>query len=148
MHAVSLVVVDRHDRRVDRDFVEVRSSEPAQLRVQIGVDAARQQRVVAEVDARHHVRHAERDLLGLREEVVRIAIEDHASDALHRDQLFGNDLGGIEHVEREGSRFLLREGLDAELVLGTRTAFDRFPKIAAMEVRIRAGDLDRLVPVE
>ena len=55
----------------------------------------------AEVDARHDVRRAERDLLGLGEEVVRIAIQHHAADRLHRHQFLGHDLGRVEHVEAE-----------------------------------------------
>ena len=63
MHPVALVVVDRRDRRVDRDLVEVLAAEPRRLRVEVRVIAACQQRVVAEVDAGHDVAGAERDLL-------------------------------------------------------------------------------------
>ena len=52
VHAVALVVVDLRDRRVDRDLVEVRPAEPRDLRVDVRVDAAGQQRIVGEVDAR------------------------------------------------------------------------------------------------
>ena len=39
-----------------------------------------EQRIVGEVDARHDVRRAERDLLGLGEEVVRVAVEHQPAD--------------------------------------------------------------------
>ena len=101
-----------------------------------------------EIDARHDVRRAERHLLGLGEEVVRIAIEHQPPDRADRHQLLRHDLGRIEHVEAEAFRLLFGEDLQPELVLGIRARFDRFPQIAAMEVRIGAADLDRLVPVE
>jgi hypothetical protein len=51
MEAVALVVVDLGDRRIDRDLVEVGAAQAQQLRVEVAVVAALQQRVVAEVDA-------------------------------------------------------------------------------------------------
>jgi hypothetical protein len=48
VHAVALVVVHLRDGRVDRDLVEVRAAEPRDLRVDVGVDAAGEQRIVAE----------------------------------------------------------------------------------------------------
>ncbi len=74
MEAIALVVVHRRDWRVDRDLVEVRSAEPRDLRVDIRMDASGQQRIVAEIDAGHDVCRAERDLFGLGEEVVGIAV--------------------------------------------------------------------------
>ena len=47
MHAVALVVVHLRDRRVDRNLVEVRAAEPRDLRVDVGVNAAGEQRIVA-----------------------------------------------------------------------------------------------------
>ena len=41
VHAVALVVVHLRDRRVDRDLVEVGAAEPRDLRVDVGMDAAR-----------------------------------------------------------------------------------------------------------
>ena len=99
MHAVALVVVHLRDRRVDRNLVEVRAAEPRDLRVDVGVDAARQQRIVGEVDAGHDVRGAERDLLGLGEEVVGIAVQHHPADRHDRHELLGHDLGRVEDVE-------------------------------------------------
>ena len=71
------------------------------------MNAAGEQRIVREVDAGDDMRDAERDLLGFGEEVVRIAIQDHPADRNDRHQLLGNDLGGIEHVERERPRPVL-----------------------------------------
>ena len=99
VHAVALVVVHLRDRRVDRDLVEVRPAEPRDLRVDVGVDAPGEQRIVGEVDAGHDVRGAERHLLGLGEEVVGIAVQHQPADRRHRHQLLGHDLGRVEHVE-------------------------------------------------
>ena len=99
-----------------------------------------------EVDAGHDVRGAERDLLGLGEEVVGIAVEHQLADRHDRHQLLRHDLGRVEHVEGERLGLLLGEDLQAQLVLGIGARLDRFPEIAAVEVGIGAGDLDRFVP--
>ena len=66
-----------------------------------------QQRIVAEVDAGHDVRGAERDLLGLGEEVVGVAVEHHLADRRQRHELLGHELGRVEHVEAEALGLLL-----------------------------------------
>ena len=83
VHAVPLVGLRSGQRRVDGDVREVRTAQPRELRVQVGEQPALQQRVVREIDARHNVRDVECDLLRLSEEVVRVAVEHHAANALH-----------------------------------------------------------------
>ena len=63
-----------------------------------------------------------------------------------RHELLGNELGRVEHVEAETLRIFFGENLDRELPFGIVAGFDRFPQIAAVEIRIGAGDLDRFVP--
>ncbi len=46
VHAIALVVVNLRERRVDRDLVKVRAAQPRDLRVDVGVDAPGQQRIV------------------------------------------------------------------------------------------------------
>ena len=99
--AVALVVVRLGDRGVDRNLVEVGSAEPQQLGVEVRMDSAREKRIVGKIDPRHQVLDAERDLLGLGEEVVGIAVEHHPAHRLTGDKLLRDDLGGIEHVEGE-----------------------------------------------
>ena len=94
----------------------------------------------------HDVRGAERDLLGLGEEVVGIAVQHQLADRHDRHQLLGHDLGRVEHVEGERLGLLLGEDLQAELVLRVGAGLDGLPQVAPMEVGIGAGDLDRLVP--
>ncbi len=141
MWAVALVVVDRRHRLVDRNLVEVRAAEPAQLRVGVREQPALQQRIVGEVDARHDVPRMERHLLGLGEEVVGVAVQRQPADALHRHQLFGDELGRIEQIEVELVLVLLLDHLDAELPFRKVAVLDRLPQIAAVEVRVLAGDL-------
>ena len=96
-----------------------------------------QQRIVGEVDARHDVRGAERDLLGLGEEVVGVAVQHQPADRHDRHQLLRDDLGRVQHVEGEAFGLLLGEELKPELVSGIGARLDRFPEIAAVEVRNR-----------
>ena len=77
-----------------------------------------QERVVRDVDTRREVAEVERRLLGLREEVVRVVVEDHPPDDRDRHLLLGDDLGRVEHVELELLEGLLGEQLHAQLPLG------------------------------
>ena len=70
------------DRPVDRDLVEVRPAEADELRVGVREEPPLEQRVVREVDAGHDVADVEGDLLRLREEVVRVAVERQRADPL------------------------------------------------------------------
>ena len=144
--AVALVVVDRRERAVDRELGEVRAADAAELGVDVGEQAALQQRIVGEVDAGHDVAGMERDLLGLGEEVVGVAVERQLADAAHRNQLLGDELGGVEQVEAELVLVLLLDDLQAQLLLREVAALDRLPEVAAVEVGVLAGDLLRLVP--
>src|SRR5690606_29442096 len=58
---ITLTIVIRCNRTVDRDFVEVRPAQTADLRVGVGKQATLQQRIVGEVDAGHDVARAERN---------------------------------------------------------------------------------------
>jgi hypothetical protein len=85
-------------------------------------------------------------LLGLGEEVVDVAVEHHLPDDLQRDDLLGDQLGRIEHVEVEAVGGLLVERLDAEFPLREIALGDRLEQVAAMKVRIGAVDLHGFVP--
>ena len=58
---------------IDGQLVEIRAAQPQQLRIKVGEQPALQQRIIGEVDAGHDVGGTERHLLGLREQIVRIA---------------------------------------------------------------------------
>lgn len=110
------------------------------------MDPARQQRVVGEVQAGHDVRGAESHLLGFGEEVVGVAVEHHAPDDLHWHQLLGDQLGRVEDVEAELLGLFLREDLQAQFPLRVLAGLDCLPQVAAMEVRVGARNLHRLLP--
>ncbi len=125
--------------------MEIRAAEPADLSVRVGKQPTLQQRVVGEIDARNHVTRMERGLLGFREEVDRVAIQQHPTDDLDGNNFLRNDLGRIQNVEVETGCLLFVERLDAKFPLGKSALVDGI-EVAAMEVRVRAVDLDRLVP--
>src|SRR4030095_8116259 len=139
MHPVTLVVVHLSDRRVDRNLVKVGSTETRDLRIDVRVDAAREQRIVGEIDARNHVSRTERDLLGLGKEVVGVAVQHQLADGLYGYQLLGNDLRGVEDVEGETLGIFFSEDMETEVVFRKDPRLDRFPQIAAVKVRVRAG---------
>jgi hypothetical protein len=72
--AIALVVAHLSKGAVDRDVVEVRPARADQLGVEVGEIAHLQQRVIGEIDTWHHVSGVEGDLLGLGEEVIRVAV--------------------------------------------------------------------------
>jgi hypothetical protein len=120
----------------------------AELRVEVGKQAALEERVVREVDAGHDVGRAEGDLLGLGEEVVGIAVEGELADAAQRHERLGPDLARVEGVERELVLVGVVDHLHRELVLGKGAALDGLPEIAAVEVSVLAGEFLRFVPDE
>ena len=146
--AVALVVVQGRQRGVDGDFMEVGAAQARDLRVHIRVDAALQQRVVGKIDAGYDVRRAKGHLLRLGEKIVGIAVQDHLADGDQRHQFFGNQLGGIEHVERKRFGLRFREHLEGQLVFGILAALDGFPQVAPVKIGIGAADLDGFVPHE
>jgi hypothetical protein len=63
-----------------------------------------------------------------------------------RDQLFGDDLGGVEDVEIEAVGEVLVEHLQAQVPLRAVAGLQRLPQVAAVVVGVRAVDLHGLVP--
>src|SRR5512141_1235452 len=98
------------------------------------MDASGQQRIIREVDAWHHVRRTECDLLRFREKVVWVAIEHHAAHRHYRHELFGNDLRGVENVEAESLAVFFREDLKPELPFRILACLDGLPQVATMVV--------------
>ena len=146
VQAVALVVVHRCNGRIDRDFMKVRPAQAGYLGVDIGMNAPSQQRVIREINTRHHMRGAKGHLLGLGKEVVRIAVQHHAAHRLDRDQFFRNNLGRVQDVKAELLCLFLGEDLHAQLVFRVGTCLDPLPQVAPVVVRVGTGNLDRLVP--
>ena len=126
--------------------MEVRAAQPDQLRIGVREQPALEERVVAEVDPRHDVADVERDLLGLREEVVGVPVEGQLADPLDRHQLLRDQLRRVEEVEAERELVLLLDDLQAELPLREVPCGDRLPQVAPVEIRVLARDLLGLVP--
>lgn len=110
------------------------------------MDAPGKQRIVGKVDTGNDVGDTEGNLFGFGEEVIRVAIEHHTPYFLHRHELFGDQLGGVEDIEAELLRLLLGEHLQPEFPLGIGPCFDPLPKIAPVIVGVGTGDLHRFVP--
>ncbi|CCJ84202.1 hypothetical protein BN133_579 [Cronobacter dublinensis 582] len=146
VHAVALEIMVRAGRAVNRDFVEVRPAEAAYLGVGVGEQTPLQQRIVREIEPRHNMPRMERRLFVFRKEVIRVAVQHHFADQLHRHQLFRDKLGGIQQVEVEFKLIFFRDELHAELIFRVVARLDGFPQIAAVEVRVTAGQFLGLIP--
>ncbi|CCK06684.1 hypothetical protein BN128_514 [Cronobacter sakazakii 696] len=146
VHAVALEIMVRAGRAVNRDFVEVRPAETAYLGVGVREQTALQQRVVAEIQTRHNMARMERGLFVFGEEVIRVAVQHHFADQLHRHQLFRDELGGIEEVKIKLKFVLFRDQLHAEFIFGVVARFDGLPQIATVEIRIAPGEFLRFIP--
>ena len=86
-----------------------------------------QQRVIAKIDPGNDVCRAKRHLLGLGKEIIGISIQDHPANLDHRNQLLGNELGGVQHIEAEGVRLFLRESLQAQFPLWINSGLNGVP---------------------
>ena len=146
VHAIALEVVVRAGRAINRDLVEVRSAQSADLRIGIGEQTPLQQRIVSEVQPRYDVARMESSLFVFGEEVIRVAVEDHFADALHRHQLFRNQLGRIQQVKIIFEFIFFRDELEAQFILRIIARFDGFPQFTAMEIRIAPRQFLRLIP--
>ena len=146
VNAVALVVVDRCNRRVNRNLVKVRTAKTRQLGVEIRMVAPHQQRVVCEIDARNNVLRAKCHLLGFSKEVVGVAVQYHPANRLDRNEFFGNQFGGIQNVEAELLGLRFGKNLHAQFPFRIGTRLDTLPQIATVEIRISAGNLHRFVP--
>ena len=125
---------------------EIRSAQPLELSVEVGKVAALQQWIIRKINSRYDVLRAERDLLGLGEEIVYHPVQHEAADGAERYQLLRDDFGGVEHVEIEAGSEILVEELQPELPFRVIAILDCLPEVAAVEVGIGAVDFQRLVP--
>src|SRR4249920_43696 len=90
--AVSLQVMHRALWPVDWNLIEVRSTQTAQLGVQVREQPPLQQWIRGEVDSGNDVPRMKGDLFGLRKEIVWIAIQYEPSDWHHGHHLLGYEL--------------------------------------------------------
>jgi hypothetical protein len=113
----------------------------------VGEEAALQQRIVGDIDARHEVAGVEGDLFRFGEVVLRIAVQGEQADRAHRGELFGHELRRVEQVDAfEGLVLGVGHDLEAELPSGAVAAFDGVGEVASVEVGVEAVDHLGLFP--
>ncbi len=96
--AVAMISVDRALGLVDRQRFVV-NAHPIAMRVGVAHDARLQHLVGRIAHAGNHVGRRERGLLHLGEVVLRIAVQLHHGDFLHRILLVRPDLGQVKRIE-------------------------------------------------
>ncbi|MOA01014.1 hypothetical protein D3C78_1203990 [compost metagenome] len=69
----------------------------------------------------------ERHLFVFGKEIIGVAVEYHFANQLYRDQLFRDELGGIEQVKIKFELILLRNQLQPKLVFRIIARLDRLP---------------------
>jgi len=126
--------------------MEIGTTQSAQLRIEIRKEPSLQQRIFREIESWNQMARAERDLLGLCDEVIRIAVQDHLADHLQRHKFFRDQLRGVEKVELEACGCFFIKDLQTKLELRKITGGNCFPQIPAVEVRISAADLYGFIP--
>ncbi len=88
------------------------------------------------------------DLFIFGEEIIRITIQHHFTDALHRNQLFWDQLGRVEQVKIELEFVFFRNELQPQFVFRIIACFNSFPQIAAMKIGITTGKFLRFIPYQ
>lgn len=144
--AVTVVVVDRDPRHVDGELFKVGTAVAVKLRIEVREQATLQQRVLAEVNAAHDVAGLEHGLLRLGKVVGWVAVKLQHAQLRERNELLGDDFGGIEQIEAERQRLVLINDLDGELPLRSVAGLDGIPEVLAVEVGVLAGKNLRLFP--
>jgi len=104
--------------RVDRNLVEIGSSQSGHLSVNIGEKAALQERIIREINAGHNVRGTERDLLRFGEEVAGPASSTMRPITFNGASSSGMSFGRVQMIKWKLIRLLLREKLNRKLPLG------------------------------
>ena len=97
-HAITLVVVDRADRTVDRQLLGV-GTDTVAVCIGVGPQTSLQHAVRGGADTRHEVGRREDGLFDFREVVLRVAIELHLADFHQREVTVRPHLGQIERVD-------------------------------------------------
>lgn len=94
MHAVTLEIMVRAGRTVNRNLMEIRPTKTTDLCIGIGEQTSLQQRIVGEVQSRHDMPRMESRLFVFSKEVIRVAIEHHFADTLNGHQFFRDKFAG------------------------------------------------------
>ncbi|SRN44289.1 Uncharacterised protein [Shigella flexneri] len=148
MHAVTLEIMVRAGRAVNRNLMEIRPTKTTDLCIGIGEQTSLQQGIVGEVQTRNNMTWMECCLFVFGKEVIRIAIEHHFADTLNGHQFFRDQFGWIEKIEVELEFIFFRNQLEAQFVFRKIACFNGFPQLAAVEVRVTSGEFLCFIPNE
>ena len=127
-------------RPVHRDVVVVHAQAVA-LRVAVREQAALQQLVGRQPDARHEVRRRERGLLHLGEVVLGVAVQLQRAHLDQRELLLAPRLRDVERVLLVVLRRGLVHDLDAEAPAGELAALDGVEQVALVALAVARDDL-------
>lgn len=133
--SVAVVVHNGADRPVDRELLKV-DTDPTQLSVLVTEVPSLKQRIIRESNAWRNVSSTESDLLGLREILVRVAIQFKLADVLNGHKLFGPDLGGVEYVKFELVFLAFRNYLHTKVPPRVGLGLDGLPEICRANVSV------------
>jgi hypothetical protein len=142
---VLLEVVHRALRRVDRQMGEVGTAEPLELGVEVGEVAALQQRIVRRSRCRARRSGCRTRPARSRRRSCRRPGRAPAADDTDRHLLLGMILVASSTSNANLSAKASSKTCTPSSHSGSRR-HDRVPQVAAVEVRVGAVDLDRLVP--
>jgi hypothetical protein len=165
--AISVVVMDRNNGPVDGKLFKVWTAVSVELGVEVGEDAALEQRVFCKVNTSHDVAWLElllvsslppafklpslvsatyHDLLSLGKVIDGICIQSQHTKRIERGILLWDDLGRVKNVESEGESLVFVENLDVELPLWIVARLNGVPEILSVEVGILASNVLGFVP--
>ncbi len=144
--SILLVIIFPIYRPIDRQLMEIRTTQTVILGIHIRENPSLQQRIIRKINSRYQSSRIESRLLRLRKEVLRIPIQGHRSDDLHRHQFLRNDLRWIQNIKRKLHFIFLWDQLHAQIPLWEIALINRIPKITTMKIRIKSGNLLRLIP--
>jgi len=136
--AITLIVVDRATRRIDRKLLMV-GADAVAMGIGVSEYPPLKHAIRRQADTRDDVARGKGSLFDLGEIVLRIAIQ---LDYPHFDQrkfLLRPDLGDVERIFGTAGRLRLAHHLDAELPPGELAPLDRMEKIPLRIIGIAAG---------
>ena len=143
--SVSLVIERLGPVRAVDGKVEVIGAQTVAVGVRVGEKAALEHLVGARLDAGHHVRRAEGDLLHLGKVVLGIAIQDHPADGDERKLGLRPNLGQVEGIPAEFLGLFKGHHLDLERPRRELALGDRVVQIADRVIGIAGGKFVRFV---
>lgn len=133
--AVALEGVEGVQRLVHGDLLVVHAQAVA-LRVRVREEPGLEDGVGRGLDARHHVRRREGDLLDLGEVVLGVAVQREPAHRPEGDVGLGPDLGQVEDVPLEVLGLLGREDLDMNRPAGVLAPLDGLEEVLRVPVGV------------